>query len=99
MERNPLAVARDVAMATILDWGIICNGPVAWAKNADWDQYLLRVENHSASHHYDVYLKGSMVTEVYQVVIARGRTRAVNKSQSHTKTLTSKLKRVPGWPL
>ena len=80
MERNPLAVARDVAMATILDWGIIRNGPGAWAKTADWVQYSCKLRIDRTSHHYDVYLKGSMGTEVYQVVIARDRTRAANKS-------------------
>ena len=67
-------------MATILDWGIIRNGPGAWAKNADWVQYSCKLRIDRTSHHYDVYLKGSMVTEVYQVVIARDRTRAANKS-------------------
>ena len=80
MERNPLAVARDVAMATILDWGIIRNGPGAWAKTADWVQYSCKLRIDRTYHHYDVYLKGSMVPEVYQVVIARDRTRAANKS-------------------
>ncbi len=28
-----------------LDWVIVRDGPGSWARNADWDEYLLRVEN------------------------------------------------------
>ncbi len=44
---NPLAVTADARMTATLDWVIVRAGPGTWAKNADWDEYLLRVRNHS----------------------------------------------------
>ena len=38
-----LAVAADERLAASLDFVIVRNGPGAWAKNGDWDEYLLRV--------------------------------------------------------
>ncbi len=29
----------------MLDWVIVRDGPGTWAKNSDWDEYLLRVSN------------------------------------------------------
>jgi hypothetical protein len=40
-----LAQASDQGMAASLDWVIVRNGPGTWAKNADWDEYLIRVRN------------------------------------------------------
>lgn len=42
---QPLAVASDPRLATTLDWVIVRAGPGTWAKNADWDEYLLRFKN------------------------------------------------------
>ena len=66
-ERNPLATVRDAAMAATLDWVIVRDGPGTWAKNADWDQYLLRVENHSMAALIlsEVYLEDSMGIKVF----------------------------------
>jgi len=44
---NPLAVTADARMTAALDWVIVRDGPGTWAKNADWDEYLLRVRNQS----------------------------------------------------
>jgi len=44
---QPLAVSSDQRVETILDWVIVRDGPGTWAKNADWDEYLLRVDNRS----------------------------------------------------
>lgn len=44
---NPLAVTADARMTATLDWVIVRDGPGTWARNADWDEYLLRVRNHS----------------------------------------------------
>ena len=44
---RPLGVASDQQNTATLDWVIIRNGPGTWAKNADWDEYLLRVSNQS----------------------------------------------------
>ena len=45
---RPLASVADSKLAATLDWVIVRNGPGAWAKNADWDEYLLRMRNSSA---------------------------------------------------
>jgi len=45
---QPLATAADSKIASTLDWVIVRNGPGAWARNADWDEYLLRIRNSSA---------------------------------------------------
>lgn len=45
---KPLAVESDERVTVILDWVIVRDGPGTWARNADWDEYLLRVSNQSA---------------------------------------------------
>jgi len=40
-----LATASDQRVAATLDWVIVRNGPGTWAKNVDWDEYLIRVQN------------------------------------------------------
>ena len=42
---QPLAENADRRVSAILDWVIVREGPGTWAKNADWDEYLLRVSN------------------------------------------------------
>ncbi len=44
---EPLVAGSDRRAAVSLDWVIVRGGPGTWAKNADWDEYLLRVENTS----------------------------------------------------
>ncbi len=44
---QPLAAVSDQRVTATLDWVIVRDGPGTWAKNADWDQYLLRVTNQS----------------------------------------------------
>ena len=44
---QPLASASDAALDANLQWVIVRNGPGAWARNADWDEYLLQVRNRS----------------------------------------------------
>lgn len=44
---QPLAVASDEQARVTLDWVVVRDGPGTWAKNADWDEYLLRVGNSS----------------------------------------------------
>lgn len=43
--RKVLAEASDEYLQAQLDWVIVRNGPGSWAKNAYWDEYLVRVEN------------------------------------------------------
>lgn len=40
-----LATASDQHLSVTLDWVIVRGGPGSWAKNVDWDEYLLRVQN------------------------------------------------------
>ena len=40
-----LATASDQRLAATLDWIIVRDGPGTWAKNVDWDEYLIRVQN------------------------------------------------------
>ena len=44
---QPLAAASDQRVTATLDWVIVRDGPGTWAKNADWDEYLLRISNPS----------------------------------------------------
>ncbi len=52
-EPNPLTVTQSLATASdqrlsaTLDWVIVQGGPGTWAKNAYWDEYLLRISNQS----------------------------------------------------
>jgi hypothetical protein len=43
-----LASASDQRLTVTLDWVIFRDGPGTWAKNVDWDEYLMRVENRSS---------------------------------------------------
>ena len=45
----PLASASDASLSSDLQWVIVRDGPGTWAQNADWDEYLFRVSNVSAS--------------------------------------------------
>jgi len=42
---QPLSAASDSQVEAELDWVIVRDGPGTWAKNADWDEYLLSVGN------------------------------------------------------
>lgn len=44
-----IASASDERLVAYLDWVIVRSGPGAWAKNADWDEFLLRFKNLSGS--------------------------------------------------
>lgn len=40
-----IASASDTALAASLDWIIYRDGPGSWAKNVDWDEYMIGVQN------------------------------------------------------
>lgn len=42
---SSLVTGSDEQMAMSLDWVVVRDGPGTWAKNADWDEYLIRVQN------------------------------------------------------
>lgn len=40
-----VASAADQRLSVTLDWVIVRDGPGTWAKNADWDEYLISMHN------------------------------------------------------
>jgi hypothetical protein len=42
---RPLSTDLDETLSATLDWVIFRDGPGTWAKNVDWDEYMLRVKN------------------------------------------------------
>ena len=42
-----LATVSDKRVTATLDWVIVRDGPGTWARNANWEEYLLRVRNQS----------------------------------------------------
>jgi hypothetical protein len=40
-----LSTASDETLSATLDWIIFRDGPGAWAKNVDWDEYMIGVQN------------------------------------------------------
>ena len=46
--QDALATGSDTRVSASLDWVIVRDGPGTWAKNADWDEYLVTVRNGSA---------------------------------------------------
>lgn len=43
--RQPLASTSDATLSATLDWVIVRDGPGTWSSNANWDEYMLRIEN------------------------------------------------------
>jgi hypothetical protein len=46
--QQALAAGSDAQVTASLDWVIVRDGPGTWAKNADWDEYLVMIRNDSA---------------------------------------------------
>lgn len=44
-DTQSLAAASDDALSATLDWVIFRDGPGTWAKNADWDEYMVSARN------------------------------------------------------
>lgn len=42
-----LGSVSNNSVEALLDWVVVRDGPGTWAKNADWDEYLIRIENRS----------------------------------------------------
>ena len=40
-----LASASDDSLSVTLDWVIFRDGPGTWAKNVDWDEYMISIQN------------------------------------------------------
>jgi len=42
---HSLSTASDKTLSATLDWIIFRDGPGTWAKNVDWDEYMIGVQN------------------------------------------------------
>jgi hypothetical protein len=47
--QEALAAASDTRVSASLDWVIVRDGPGTWARNADWDEYLVSVRNETGA--------------------------------------------------
>ncbi len=45
---EPLAIATRADVTVALAWVIVRDGPGSWARNADWDEYIIVVQNAGA---------------------------------------------------
>ncbi len=63
---KPLMTRSDDSLSLSLDWVIIRDGPGTWAKNADWDEYLISVVNDTDDNItiVDVVVVDSLGTEL-----------------------------------
>ena len=43
-QANPIAIVQDESMSVSLDWIIVKNSPESWAKNGDWDEYIISAQ-------------------------------------------------------
>ena len=43
--KQSIAAASDQYLTATLDWVIVRDGPGTWARNVDWDEYLIRVQS------------------------------------------------------
>jgi hypothetical protein len=67
-----LATTSDAQLSVTLDWVIYRDGPGTWAKNVDWDEYLIRVEHVGDG---DIQIKSVNVIDSLDNLIAPGATR------------------------
>jgi len=64
---NELASTANEQISVTLDWVIVRDGPGTWAKNADWDEYLLTVVNQSES---EIQILGVAVVDSLETRLA-----------------------------
>jgi hypothetical protein len=62
-----LAAARDENMAAELSWVIVRDGPGTWVRNADWDEYIMTLTNHSDN---DLRVESVFVYDLLSVAAA-----------------------------
>jgi len=44
---QPLSITTDQYLGVALEWVIVRDGPGTWVKNANWDEYLMSIQNRS----------------------------------------------------
>jgi hypothetical protein len=81
---QPLAEVSDQKVTATLDWIIVRDGPGTWARNADWDEHLLRVSNQSGQ---PVHVTGIIVVDSLDTQISpgQGRKQLVKSSKQTTR--------------
>jgi hypothetical protein len=57
---KPLEQSSDRRVTVMLQWVIICGGPGSWVEHANWDEYLLSVDNRTGE---DIQITGAQVTD------------------------------------
>ena len=67
-----LVTASNAQLSVTLDWVIYRDGPGTWARNVDWDEYLIRVESPGNS---DIQIKSVYVMDSLDTLIATAATR------------------------
>ncbi|MDH3527156.1 MAG: hypothetical protein OEM43_06595 [Gammaproteobacteria bacterium] len=67
-----LASATDETLDATLDWVIVRDGPGTWARNADWDEYLLTISNVSEE---SLRITGLTVVDMQEVHAVPGTNR------------------------
>jgi len=68
-----LAAAQDERLEAAVDFVIVRNGAGAWAKNADWDEYLVRVRARGAG---PLRITGAVLVDSLGVELVPGEDRA-----------------------
>ena len=67
-----IAVAQDERLDAAVDFVIVRNGPGTWAKNADWDEYLLHVQARGGE---PIRITGATLVDSLGVELAPGEER------------------------
>jgi hypothetical protein len=94
---KPLVSTSDDSITVSLDWVIVRDGPGTWAKNADWDEYLISVANNTDE---DITIEGVVVVDSLGTELQTDydRKQLVKASKKSVKRYrNSKLKVKAGW--
>ena len=67
-----LASAKDENLQATLEWVIVRDGPGTWARNADWDEYLLTISNESTE---PLRVTGLTVVDMQEIDVVPGTNR------------------------
>ena len=81
---TPLEQARDRQVTATLQWVIVRDGPGSWAKNANWDEYLLSVNNQTGE---EIQITGAHIVDSlgFQLSSDSNRSRLVKASRETIK--------------
>lgn len=84
-----VAAAWDQHLAVELDAGIFRGGPGSWAKNAAWDEYLIRVRNVGDEL---IEIVGITVVDLLGIRIERGLSRSQLGKGLERRSVTTRVK-------